>query len=264
MTTIPINKRVGSVVLAKTSKPCIVVLNSSGQEVCSFGQFGFGTGHLNGAHGIAVNDRGEIAVADTNNNRVTLFGAEGNFIASVGSKHSKSLAFDRPRSVIFNLFNKYWYLLDNKDVYILKRSMDFVSSFGQKGAFKKQALQSPQGLACATNGSVFVADSGHDRVRMFAPNGAPLTCLKLSGPVEAPLSVPTALMCAGNLLYVCGKHNDRVYVHTTNGQLVSLLKDGDDTRGCVFKTPIGVAVDSSRVCYVADKTGLWKIIRMSQ
>ncbi len=254
----------GSIVVAKFYKPCIVVLNSSGDEVCSFGQFGFGTGHLNGVSGVAVNDRGEIAVADTNNSRVTLYGAEGKFISSVGSKHSKTLAFDHPHSVVFNTFCKRWYVLDNKDVYILKKSMEFVSSFGQKGVFKRYPLRSPQGLACTTNGNVFVSDSGNDRVILFAPNGTPLASMTLSSPVHAPLSIPTALVCAGGLLYVCGKNSDRVYVYKTNGELVSLLRDQDDAEGCVFKTPISVAVDPSGKCYVADTTGLRKIRNTSK
>ena len=244
-------------VVTRATRPCITVFNSSGQEVCSFGLPGFGKGCLNNPRGVAVSDHGEIAVADMYNNRIQFFSLKGEFIAVVGGKHSGPLTFDRPQSVAFNTVNKRWYVLDNRGIHVLKQNLEFVRSFGQNPK-KKEALQSPRGLACDSKGMVFVADTGNNCIKAFTPEGS-LLSFGSKGFVERPLSEPMALGCGNASLYVCEKKNSRISVYKGTGKFVTFLKDNDSAGALKFQALQGVAVDSCGNCYICDSTGVRKL-----
>ena len=50
----------------------------------AFGSEGSGEGQLNSPHGVAVDSRGNILVADNGNHRVQMFTPKGKFITAVG------------------------------------------------------------------------------------------------------------------------------------------------------------------------------------
>ena len=256
-----------ALVVVRGVKPCVVVFNSYGGEICSFGQVGFGRGCLNRPSGVAVSDVGEIAIADTYNNRVAFFSKVGEFLAVVGgrslaikmsspqSKNSISVKFDHPRSVAFNAFNKCWYVLDNGDVYKLRKTRELVATFGQRMVFKKEPLQSPQGLICDDKGNVYVTDAQSNTVRAFTYYGQLL--FSLDGKVLS-LSEPLGLGWKGGSLFVCGRQSNRVSLYRTAKKSAGFLEEKGTSKPWLFQNPFSVAFDSSGTCYVADKTGIKK------
>lgn len=73
----------GSDVLTESREYGILKISPSGQSI-RWGKYGSGDGEFNDPQGLAVDDDGNLYVADTVNNRIQKFTADGKFIASWG------------------------------------------------------------------------------------------------------------------------------------------------------------------------------------
>ncbi len=142
------------------------------------------------------------------------------------------------------------------------------------------SFSSPSGIALDTDGNLFVADTGNNRIRRIAPDGLVSTVAGdgepgyVDGPAaqarfDAPVGV--AVDPRGNL-YVADTYNDRIRVIARNGQ-VSTVAGGNgpgyvDGEASVarFDTPCSLVVAADGTLIVAD-TGnhrLRKITRDGQ
>ena len=74
----------------------VMKLTSDGQFIMSWGQRGYAPGEFRGLHGIDMDSRGRIFVADRNNNRVQIFDQEGMHLASWTQ-------FGRPSGIAFDV-----------------------------------------------------------------------------------------------------------------------------------------------------------------
>ena len=71
----------GTVFVSDTGNKRILVYNSDGERIQSWGQEGSKPGQLIEPVGIAVNGAGEVVVADTGNHRLQFFKPDGTFLA---------------------------------------------------------------------------------------------------------------------------------------------------------------------------------------
>ena len=142
------------------------------RHVLSFGQHGSSVGMLCLPYGVAVNERDEIAVTDTNNHRVQVFSSDGTYLRSFGRKGDKqgelnwpvAIAFDKnSRSIVVDTFNHRVQLFDEQGEYLM-------SQFGDEGNLDHQ-LKSPYGLSVDRNGNIIVADTGNKVIKTFSPSG---------------------------------------------------------------------------------------------
>ena len=72
------------------------------RSVFSFGQTGSATGMLDRPYGVAVNERNEIAVTETGNNRIQIFSSDGTYLSSFGKKGDKQGEFNFPVGIAFD------------------------------------------------------------------------------------------------------------------------------------------------------------------
>jgi NHL repeat len=115
-----------------------------------------------------------------------------------------------------------------------------LSSFGEFGSGPGQ-LSSPAQIAVASNGDLYVADSGNDRVAVFAGDG---TFRRAFGAAQMLEPKDVALDGAGRA-FVADTGNDRVAVFSGEGAFLFAFGEAELT------DPSGVAVDGSNV-FVAD------------
>lgn len=117
-----------------------------------------------------------------------------------------------------------------------------LSSFGELGSGPGQ-LDSPAQIALGPDDDLYVADSGNDRIEVFAGDGSFVRTI--TGGMDEPQDVAFG---SGGRIFVADKGNDRIDVFSPSGEFLSMLGGGE------LEDPTGVAVDGS-VVYVADSGG---------
>jgi sugar lactone lactonase YvrE len=155
---------------------------------------------LNGPYGVAVDNKGNLYVADQRNNRVRKIGPDGVITTLAGTDRR---AFD-----------------------------------GDDGPANKASLAGPDAMLVDDLGNVIIADSGNHRIRRVTPNGVITTIAGTTqgysgdgGPaLKAQLNVPAALaLDAKGNLYVGDFHNHVVRKMTVDGIISTVA--GTGTRG---------------------------------
>lgn len=126
---------------------------------------------------------------------------------------------------------------------------------GDGGAATSAQLSYPSGLAIDTAGNVYVADSGNNRVRRFAPGGSIATMP--TGSLNSPQGVAVDL--AGNL-YTADLYNHRIQKLDAKGAISTVAGDGSSgdsgdggpATSAQLRFPFGVTVTKAGEILIAD------------
>ena len=92
----------------------IVKFSPDGRLLKSWGQTGYGPGEFRTLHGLAIDSRGRLFVADRSNNRIQIFDQDGNFLAIWTQ-------FGRPSGIFFD---------ENDQIYVADSESDNVQNPG--------------------------------------------------------------------------------------------------------------------------------------
>ncbi|MGB7217219.1 MAG: IPT/TIG domain-containing protein [Vicinamibacterales bacterium] len=191
---------------------------------------GFGTAaRFNKPQGIAVDNAGNVYVADTGNHVLRKITGGGNVGSLAGTAGSAGTADGQTSSARFN---------------------------------------SPQSLTVDHDGTIFVADTLNHTIRMVTPVGAVSTLAGLAGSAgraegtgtDARFNAPAgvAIDATGNL-YITDTSNHALRKMTMSTEVVTTLAGSpsngsidNTTAAALFASPSSVAVDGSGTVYIAD------------
>jgi len=205
----------------------------------SWGAAGGAEGALNGPDNLAVDLRGDVYVADRDNNRIQKFASSGRFLAALGRNGGDGTAglgpgeFNHPRGVTTDGLG---------DLYVADSASNRIEKFGPDGRFQARFGRSggdgsagrargefndPRGLATDPAGNLYVADHGNNRVQKLDSNGRFLAVWGRnggegsSGRGAAQFTRPrgVAVDSAGHL-FVADKGNNRVQEFGPDGQFM--------------------------------------------
>jgi sugar lactone lactonase YvrE len=146
-----------------------------------------------------------------------------------------------------------------------------IASYRDAGLFDS-AFRLPDGILIAPNGAIYIADAGNSAIRRITQSGGQSVVETIAGngvpgfadgeANRARFNTPTALALSadGNFLFVTDTNNNRVRRIDLANRRVSTLAGGggggatvDGPRGqSKFFQPIGLALDSDGVLYVAE------------
>ncbi|MFA5140487.1 MAG: tetratricopeptide repeat protein [Elusimicrobiota bacterium] len=126
-------------------------------------------GLLSGPRGVALGPDGEVLVADTGNDRIQAFDADGKFLRTIGSKGSDPGQLKAPRSVAAGADGRV-YVADtgNDRIQVFTREGIFLFGFGKPGKENGQ-FDAPTRILVDVSDHMFVLDSGNERVQVFGP-----------------------------------------------------------------------------------------------
>jgi len=230
-----------------------------------WGSQGSGDGQFKLPSGIAVDEAGNVYVADRGNHRVQVFDSNGRFprkwgkgsgigrfMHKWGSEGRGDGQFNGPSGIsVDGTGNVYVADLANHRVQVFDSGGRFLGKWGSWG-HDTGKFEDPCGIAVDGAGNVYVADSPRHRVQIFDGNGRFLAqCVMWSDTQQLSTCTDVAVDGAGNV-YVVDRGRHQVQVFDINGRLLG--RRGSAGYGdAQFNLPYGIAVDGAGNVYVTDR-----------
>jgi sugar lactone lactonase YvrE len=237
---------------------------------------GFSDGDRNSAQfntpsGLCIDRRGNLIIADTANNRIRRIDPKGEVSTLAGSGEAglkdgsaSESQFDSPLGVAADAEGNV-YVADSYNDCIRKisvagqvttiagrRSPGFAD--GQDTAL----FDTPSGIAVDSQGNLFVADTGNDRIRRITPQGEVTTFAGDEASDAKSFRVPTGIVVTHDgFVFVTERDSGLIRRITPEGE-VSIYAGSSagfaNGRGAnaKFNSPAGIAVDRRGNLFVAD------------
>lgn len=211
-------------------------------------------------YGIAVDDNGNVIIADTGNNRVLVSSNTGTYLR----KWQWS-----PYTSLYGVGTD-----EGNDVYVTQAYVwskimafngntgaslgEFGTCFFSQDCSATGMLRGPNAVAVDSSGNVFVSDAGNNRVQVFTKNGTFLWAWGSVGTGNGQFNYPTGIAVdrSGNV-YVSDSGNNRIQVFNSTGDFLRTWGTYGIGAG-QFNSPNGIAIDKNGTVYVLD-TGLNRI-----
>ena len=229
--------------------------------------------------GVAVDQAGNVYVADHNNHRIRKIDTNGmvSTLAGTGDSGHADGPADQARLhypagvAVDQAGNVYVADQDNHKIRKIDTNgmVSTLAGTGNSGHADGPTDQArfgyPAGVAVDQAGNVYVADVGNNRIRKIDTNGMVSTLAGTGnygyadGPVDQArffIPIGVAVDQAGNV-YVADHNNHRIRKIDTNGMVSTLAGTGDSGHAdgpvdqARFDNPVGVAVDQAGNVYVA-------------
>jgi DNA-binding beta-propeller fold protein YncE len=170
--------------------------------------------------GIAVDNAGNILVADTNNGRIQKFSPAGVFLSAFGKLGSGPGEFKEPCGLALDSSGNI-YVADvlNHRVQKLKADGTFIAEW--KGP--EPGFYGPRDLAIGPDNSVYVVDQGHSRIVKFDSNGKVMAVWGASGNEDGQFGDATSVAVDGKngRVYVADLRSARIEMFDTNGKYLA-------------------------------------------
>ena len=205
--------------------------------------------------GVAVNQKGEVIVAEGNGHCVSIFSPTGEKLRLFGLQGSGQGQFNGPRGVAVD-DNGNILVVDQDNHRIQKFTPDgtFITTVGKKGNNLLEFNQ-PLGIAIhPLNKRVYIADCNNHRLQILNPDLTFSSSFGSRGSGNGQFLHPwdVAFDCAGNV-HVVDTQNNRVQVFTAEGEILRKFGNKGSGNGDL-NNPTGISIDSDNVVYV---TELW-------
>ena len=191
----------------------VLIYESDGTFIKSFGSFGTGNGQFNTPTKLVqVGDY--IYVVDQGNNRIEKFTHDGTYVSQWGSYGSGPGQFISPYDITSD--GTYLYVTDtgNNRVEIFDLNGNYIGQFGTAGTDPGQ-FESPMGIA--TDGHfIYVVDQGNNRFEVFTMDGAVVEVIGSYGSGDNQFNAPTDIWVDDHFVYIDDTGNNRIVIYEKN------------------------------------------------
>ncbi len=197
----------------------------------------FGSDHQSGTHDVDFDAKGLAYVADTHNNRVTIYRIEGSRATLTGELKQ---GIRGPEGVLVH---------SNGRVYVAGAwSGNVVAYEGGRVVNELTGLSSPHDLEETADGNIWLSDSGNHRVLLLSPD---LKIVReLSRKTYDFNGVRYIDLLEDGTLVAADKYNHQIKFIGPNGKLIHVLGSGRPGKGAgKFTTPEGVEVRGNTVWF---------------
>src|SRR5580765_5039467 len=193
--------------LEREDSPAVAHEDSSKLPITAFeGGRGSGKGQFDNPHGLTVDSAGNIFVADSGNGRIEKFSPKGTFVKSIAVTGPNGIAIDRAGNIYVTEIG----------------SKHRVQKLGPDGTFIAAwapALYGPRKIAIGPDDSIYVVDSGRNRMVKFSPDGQLLASWGGVGSDDGQFKSLTSVAVdpGSNRVYVADPVNSRIQVFDSAG-----------------------------------------------
>lgn len=207
----------GNLFVTNTEANQVRKYDSAGALVGSWGSAGTTDGQFNWPVGLATDSSGNVYVTDYNNHRVQKFDSNGGFLAKWGSSGAGNGQFSYPTGIdVDSSGHVYVADRDNERVQKFSSTGTYLWKWGSPGTGDGQFAQNSngiRGITAVSDGSVYVADFGNNRVQVF---GTTAPVVNVTAPAAGTVSGSVAI--AATATHASGIERVEFYV---NGTLLS-------------------------------------------
>ena len=207
---------------------------------------------LNGPWGVAVDKRGQIIIAESNGQCISIY-SSGKKIRSFGQEGSAPGQFKGPHGVAVDRAGNIL-VVENGNHRIQKFTADgkFIASVGSIGS-KPLQFSSPVGIGISPSEKVYICDNSNHRVQILNPDLTFSIAFGSKGSGDGQFQCPwdIAFDSRGNV-YVADVGNHRIQVFTEDSRFLRKFGKRGRREG-ELNWPASVAIDSDNVVYVADR-----------
>jgi sugar lactone lactonase YvrE len=204
-------------------------------QLSSFGEFGSGPGQLSAPKQVVLDSSGNLYVADSGNDRISVFAGDGSFLRTFGGAQ-----LSQPGDVALDGGGR---------AFVADSGHDRVAVFGSPGeflfAFGTPALNDPAGLV-VDGSTVYVADRGNERIAVYDTAGTALAPIKPA----FSFSPRDVIVGVDGDLYVADFTNERIDVFSPAG---TFLRSFGEVGSGALDGPVALALDGAGGIYVADQ-----------
>ena len=226
----------------------VLIFNSDGNYLRSFGQQGSNAGEFKFPRGITFSKNGNVFVADKINHRIQIFSEEGVYLGMFGGKGNLDSQLYNPLGLSVDSDGKIIVAdTGNKVIKIFSPDGKFLMRIGGQGSFSFpiHCIQSDRYL--------IVSDYQEHCIKVFDRNGNFQYKFGKQGGRDGEFNYPSCLSVnkSGHLM-VCDTSNFRIQVFELNGKFVGKYGSEGSNLG-EFKAPQSLAILSDSGIVVCDR-----------
>lgn len=175
-------------------------------------------GRFSKPRGIAADSKGNFYIADTGNDRIQKFDADGKFVAVFGDPGEREGKMKEPNGVAVDA---------EGDIYVTDARNHKVLKYHSDGTFVKEFMgpdtgfYGPRDVAVGPNKQVYVVDQGRTRIARFQPAAENFSRIwGANGTNPGEFRDSTGIAIGNNLVFVADLGNGRIQVFDLEGQFV--------------------------------------------
>ncbi len=251
----------GDTYVADTANDRIEVFDPGGNLLSTIGTPARNPAAFVAPQGLAIDPAGRLLVSDTDGNRIEQFApGSDTYLGQWVTAGGHSEGFNAPAGIAVDPRGSV-YVADpgNERIVHLWGDDTFLSELGGPADLGGAQLSGAGSLTVsAATGELYVADTNHNRILLYAPGGTLIARWGAgggsgaagSGPGEFNHPEALALDAAGNL-YVADTNNNRVVKLSAGGSVLGEWGSRGTAPGR-FHSPTGIAVDAAGNVYVVD------------
>jgi DNA-binding beta-propeller fold protein YncE len=181
---------------------------------------GTGRGQFDSPTGIAVDENGNVLVADTNNSRIEKLSPTGTLLGIWATKGTGPGQLRSPNGIAVDRMGNI-YVADGSNHCVQKLAADgrFVAEW--KGP--DPGFYGPRRVAIGPDDSIYVVDQGHNRIAKLGPDGKGLAVWGSAGNGDGQFNDPTSIAVdpSTDKVYVADPINKRIQVFEENGRFLT-------------------------------------------
>jgi DNA-binding beta-propeller fold protein YncE len=251
----------GDTYVANTANDRIEVYDTNGNYLRALGISARGPGQLTGPRGLAIDPAGRLLASDTVGNRIETFAAgSASFAGQWTAAGGYAATFKTPAGIAVDPRGSV-YVADRANARLVHLWGDgtFLGEIGGPAGVGGAQLSGAGSVAVASGpDETFVADSGHNRVLVYGPEGTLRARWGAGGGNGAAGSGvgefdhPSAVAVDGNgTAYVADTANNRIVKLAAGGEVLTTWGSRGTADGR-FHSPDGIAIDAAGDVYVLD------------